>query len=111
MIAFVLAAVAGLLLAGLAFWLATKSGLQPAQAALIQTLKDNAEAMEAKVARLETEISTQKDRRILLEQKVARLEKVVIGLSVQNNILREKLGLPLRHLDTAAEIDDEGFGE
>ena len=106
-VAFVLAAVSGLVLAGLAFWLATKSGLQPAQAALIVTLRDNGDALSEQVGLLKTEVATQRDRRIQLERKVARLERVVIGLASQNNDLRQKLGMPARHLDTAAEIDDE----
>ena len=53
-----------------------ESGLQPAQAALIKTLKDNAEAMSDKVTRLETDLATQKDRRIQLERKVARFPYV-----------------------------------
>jgi hypothetical protein len=109
-VAFVLAAIAGLVLAAGAFWLATKSGLQPAQAALIETLKGNGDALEDKVKILETELAMQKDRRIRLERKVARLERVVIGLASQNNDLRQKLGMPSGHLDTAAEIDDEAEG-
>ena len=103
---FVLAAIAGLVLAGAAFWLSTKSGLQPAQAALIETLKDNADAMDAQVELLKTELATQKDRRMQLERKVAKLEAVVLELVQENSTLRKKLGLPPRRSVTAADIDD-----
>ena len=103
---FVLAAIAGLVLAGGAFWLATKSGLQPAQAALIATLKDNADAMDDKVTLLETELATQKDRRMQLERKVARLEAIVLDLASENSELRKKLGMAPRRKPTAADIDD-----
>ena len=111
MASFVLAAIAGLVLAGAAFWLATKSGLQPAQAALIETLKDNADAMDDKVKLLETELATQKDRRMQLERKVAKLEAIVLELVSENSTLRKKLGMPPRQPVTAADIDDEQGAE
>ena len=94
MVAFVLAAIAGLVLAGLAWLLATKSGLQPAQAALIATLKDNADAMEDQIKLLRAELAVQKERRMDLEAKVARLEAVVLELVQENAELRKKGGAP-----------------
>ena len=104
---FLLATGAGLCLAGLTFWFARKSGLQPAQAALIDTLKENADALKDQVERLKEEIRVQRDRRISLERKVARLEKVVIELASQNADLRAKLGMPATGPITAAFIDEE----
>jgi uncharacterized membrane protein affecting hemolysin expression len=104
---FVLAAASGLVLAAATFWLARKSGLQPAQAALINTLKDNANAMEDKISRLTAELAEQKDRRILLEKKVARMEGVILGMATENAELRKKLGMTARlHKIVAADIDE-----
>ena len=97
-IGFVLASASGLLLAAATFWLARKSGLQPAQAALIATLKENGDALETQVTLLEREVATQRDRRVTLERKVARLEAVVLELADENSDLRKKLGMaPRRH--------------
>ena len=109
---FVLAAASGLVLAAATFWLARKSGLQPAQAALINTLKDNADAMEDKIARLTDELAAQRDRRILLEKKVSRMEGVILGMATENAELRKKLGMTARrHAIVAADIDEIMEGE
>ena len=104
---FILASASGLLLAAGTFWLARKSGLQPAQAALVQTLKENGDALEKQVGLLEREVATQRDYRVKLEQKVARLEAVVLELADENSDLRKKLGMgPRRHpLAVDAEPD------
>ena len=107
-LSFVLAAVAGLFLAACSFWLARKSGLQPAQATLIETLKDNAEAMEDQIALLKTELATQKDRRIQLEKKVSRMEAIILELAQENSDLRKKVGMPARRRAVVAtDMDDE----
>ena len=107
-LSFILAGGAGLFLAALTFWFARKSGLQPAQAALIDTLKDNADAMEDKIGLMKAEIATQRDRRILLEKKVARMEGVILSLADENADLRKKLGMPARRRPIiAADIDAE----
>ena len=97
-IGFILASGSGLILALATFWLARKSGLQPAQAALIQTLKENGDALETQVGLLEKEVAVQRDRRVTLEHKVARLEAIVVELADENSDLRQKLGMaPRRH--------------
>ena len=95
---FLLASLAGLFFAAGTFWLARKSGLQPAQQKLIETLKENGDALETQVTLLEREVATQRDRRVTLERKVARLEAVVLELADENSDLRKKLGMaPRRH--------------
>ena len=109
---FVLAAASGLVLAAATFWLARKSGLQPAQAALINTLKDNADAMEDKIKLLTDELAAQKDRRIRLEEKVARMEGVILSLADENAVLRKKAGMaPRRSPIVAADIDEIAGGK
>jgi cell division protein FtsB len=96
--AFLLSTLAGLFLAGATFVFARKTGLQPAQTALVETLKENADALKDQVDLLKSEVIVQRDRRVALEAKVARLEAVVVELVDENSTLRQKAGLgPRRH--------------
>jgi hypothetical protein len=102
----------GLFLAGGTFWLARKSGLQPAQAALIDTLQDNAVALKIQVDRLKEEVATQRDRRVALERKVARMEAVILSLADENSVLRAQLGMqPRRHPIVRADLETDEGGE
>ena len=94
--AFFIAAISGVFLAALTWFFARRSGLQPAQAALIDTLQENAAALQVQVARLKDDLAHEKSRREALEGKVDRLEGLVVELTDENSALRSKLGMPAR---------------
>jgi chromosome segregation ATPase len=95
-VSFLLAALVGFLLAGLTWLAARKSGLQPAQAALISTLQDNADALGEQVKILREQLAAEVEQRQALERKVARLREAVVDLASENAELRGRLGMPRR---------------
>jgi cell division protein FtsB len=99
-LSFFVAAIVGLGLAGLTWWFARKSGLQPAQAALIDTLKDNVDALEDRAKLLEDDLRVERAARQALDQELKRLKAVVIELVTENAELRRRAGLPDKDLDT-----------
>lgn len=93
---FLLATAIGLFLAALTYLFGRKSGLQPAQASLIKTLQDNAEALNDQVDILKADLASERDRRVMLERKVDRMETIIVDLVDENADLRKKAGLPVR---------------
>ena len=98
-LSFFIAGLVGLFLAGLTFWFARKSGLQPAQAALIDTLKDNVDAQEDQIRLLKGDLAVERTARQGLEEKVQRLQAVVVELVTENAELRKKAGLPVKGVE------------
>jgi cell division protein FtsB len=96
---FLIAGLVGLFLAGLTWWFARKSGLQPAQAALIDTLKDNVDALEDRAKLLEDQLNIERARTTELDQELKKLKAVVVDLVTENAELRRKAGMPVREVD------------
>ena len=90
--AFLLATSIGLGLAVASLLLARRAGLAPVQAALIDTLQDNATALTTRVEQLEGEVGRERQQRVLLEQTVKRLRDTVSDLAAENAELKRKLG-------------------
>jgi hypothetical protein len=104
---FLTATIIGLLIALFTWYAARKSGLAPVQATLIDTLQDNAVALNNKVKLLEEVISTEQATRQALERKVNRLEGIVIDLADENADLRRKLGMPRRRDSRLDSLGDQ----
>lgn len=98
---FVLATGMGLFIAFLTWWAARKSGLNPAQETLIDTLQDNAAALNEQVRLLRESLATEQRLRLDLDAKVRHLENVVVDLASENADLRRQLGLPRKEKATA----------
>lgn len=95
-VSFFLATLVGLALATLSWLISRRSGLVPAQEALISTLKANTDALGAQVELLKTQLATEKSARQALETKVDALETQLADLLVENGELRQKLGIQPR---------------
>jgi hypothetical protein len=95
-ISFILAALVGLFLAAGTFWFARKTGLQPAQTALIQTLQDNAAALSDQIKIVRQQLDSEIEKRASLERRVTILQQAVVDLAEENAELRRKLGLKPR---------------
>jgi hypothetical protein len=104
---FLTATIIGLLIALFTWYAARKSGLAPVQAELIDTLQDNAVALNNKVKLLEQEVHSERETRQALERKVDRLEGIVIDLADENADLRRKLGMPRRRDSRLDALGDQ----
>ena len=109
MVTFLLSLLLGVFLVWLTYQLSKKSGLLPAQRTLVETLKDNVEAMQDKVKNLEEELATQRDLRVTLETRVRRLAQAIVDLVQENVTLRRRQGLPAKKskvlLDLNGDVD------
>jgi hypothetical protein len=94
LVAFALAALAGLLLSALSWWFARKAGLQPAQSSLISTLKDTTDAMADQLVLIRASLAAEIAQREALQHKVGLLEDAIVDLATENAKLRRRLGLP-----------------
>ena len=104
---FLVATMVGMLIAFLTWYAARKSGLQPVQAELIDTLQDNAVALTDKVKLVEEALDRERLTRQALERKVDRLEAVVLDLAAENADLRRKLGMPKRQDSRLDALGDQ----
>jgi chromosome segregation ATPase len=104
---FLTATIIGLSIALFTWYAARKSGLAPVQAELIDTLQDNAMALNNKVKMLEQEVHSERETRQALERKVDRLEGIVIDLADENADLRRKLGMPRRRDSRLDALGDQ----
>ena len=91
---FIVATVIGLGLALATLFIARRSGLTSVQSQLIETLRDNAEALNRRVGILEGEVRTLTEQRTDLEATVRRLRDAVTDLAEENADLRRRLRLP-----------------
>lgn len=105
---FLLTLFGGFVLIVLTFLLARKSGILPVQETLIDTLKDNAMALSAKVTLLEEQLHATQQVAEKLEARVTRLSAIIVSLADENDALRRKVGLPPRpkRLDLDEEFDE-----
>ena len=85
------AIVVGVALSALTWALARRAGLAPLESRLIETLKDNAEALEDRVAHLEGALARERTDRIGLEAEVQRLRDALADLAAENADLRRRL--------------------
>jgi hypothetical protein len=88
---FILASLVGFVLAIGTLFLGKKSGLGNVQATLIDTLQDNAAALDKRVILLEREIELERQQRIHLEGVVSELRNTVTDLANENTRLRMQL--------------------
>ena len=91
---FLIATGCGLFLTFLTYLTARRSGLAPAQATLIDTLQDNAKALDEKVRLLEEQVARETAERIRLQTEVTRLRTAIADLAAENAELRRRLGMP-----------------
>ena len=82
------AIVVGVTLSALTWAVARRAGLAPMESRLIETLKDNAEALEDRVAHLEGALARERDQRVGLEAEVQRLRDALADLAAENAALR-----------------------
>jgi hypothetical protein len=94
LIAFILATFGGLMLSVLSWWFARKAGLAPAQGQLINTLKDNADAMADQLVLIRASLAAEIAHREALQGKVDLLESAIVDLATENALLRRQLGMP-----------------
>ena len=85
------AIVVGVTLSALTWALARRAGLAPMEARLVETLKDNAEALEDRVNHLEGALARERADRIGLESEVKRLRDALADLATENADLRRRL--------------------
>jgi len=88
---FILASLIGFGLAIATLYLGKKSGLGNVQATLIDTLQDNAAALDQRVQLLEREIEIERKQRLHLEGVVSELRLTVSDLASENARLRGQL--------------------
>jgi len=88
---FILASLVGFGLAIGTLFLGKKSGLGNVQATLIDTLQDNASALDKRVILLEREIELERQQRLHLEGVVSELRLTVADLANENTRLRTQL--------------------
>lgn len=95
--AFVLTAIVGVVLAGLSWFVARRSGMLPLQAELVDTLQETVQALEKQKSLVQEE----RDKAVALAEThgahVIRLNEAILDLVVENTELRRKAGLPPRH--------------
>ena len=85
------AIVVGVTLSALTWALARRAGLAPMEARLVETLKDNAEALEDRVNHLEGALAREQTERRGLELEVRRLRDALADLATENAELRRSL--------------------
>lgn len=95
-VSFFLATSVGLTLAVLSWFISRRSGLVPAQEALIVTLKANTEALTAQVQMLQGQLAKEQAARRDLETRTDALEEQLSDLLVENADLRKQLGMQPR---------------
>ena len=88
---FILASLVGFGLAIGTLFLGKKSGLGNVQATLIDTLQDNASALDKRVILLEREIELERQQRLHLEGVVSERRLTVADLANENTRLRTQL--------------------
>lgn len=88
---FLAATAVGLGLSIATFLFARKAGLASVQSTLIQTLKDNSDALKKRVDILEGEMKSAIEENILLKAEVKRLGETVVSLAKENSDLKVRL--------------------
>ncbi len=95
-VSFLLAAIVGLGMATLSWVISRRSGLVPAQEALITTLQANTSALQAQVDMLTRQLNAEKQARQELAARTDQLEEQLADLLVENADLRKQLGMTPR---------------
>ena len=98
-LAFLVATAVGLGLTVTTFFVARRAGLTSVQSELIDTLRDNADALDKRVELLEDEVKDLTNKRDDLEATVRRLRDAVVDLAKENSDLRRRLRLPPAKVD------------
>ncbi len=93
-VSFFLAAIVGLAMATLSWFISRRSGLVPAQEALITTLQANTAALQSQVEMLTRQLAAEKQARQDLATRTDQLEEQLADLLVENADLRKQLGMP-----------------